>query len=268
MLAAWAFDECDATGQQRISAALFSWAFRPGLAASGWASDAYVPLAASSLLTGKAEAAGLNSLLTPSLYGGQFVGAGFVSLHGSVSPTLGPIWALLAGATQQCNLIQNSSICASFNALYGYFCTIKTFVCKIFWSIISVILCILIRGTWKAIFFVWQSGDKHVGVWLPCAPGVWRRCGWLMFTGLNSPQALGCGSFFSSLTDYWVQWQTHQLGKREQLQKRRRKSRRRDDGEAAALPVMLALPCFPSRCQSAVGNSLMCVCLLETRVKP
>lgn len=64
-------DECDATGQQRISAVLFRRAFRPGLAPCGWASDAYVPLATSGLQTGKA---GLNSLLTPSLYGASLSG--------------------------------------------------------------------------------------------------------------------------------------------------------------------------------------------------
>lgn len=60
-------DECDATHQQRTSAVLFIEAFRAGLAACGWASDAYVPLAASRLQTGKAGAAGLHSLLTPPL---------------------------------------------------------------------------------------------------------------------------------------------------------------------------------------------------------
>lgn len=67
------FDECGATGQQRTSAVLFSRAFRPGLAACGWASDAYVPLAASSLQTGKARTAGLNSMLTPPLYGASLL---------------------------------------------------------------------------------------------------------------------------------------------------------------------------------------------------
>lgn len=54
-LAARAFDECDATGQQRRSAVLFRrQPFRPGLAASGWASVAHIyPLGASSLRTGK-----------------------------------------------------------------------------------------------------------------------------------------------------------------------------------------------------------------------
>lgn len=61
------FDECDATHQQRTSAVLFMEAFRAGLAACGWASDAYMPLAAAGLQTGKAGAAGLRSLLTPPL---------------------------------------------------------------------------------------------------------------------------------------------------------------------------------------------------------
>lgn len=74
MLVAWVFDECDATGQQRTFAVLFSRAFRPGSAACGGASDAYVPLAASSLQTGKAWTAGLNSLLTPLLYGASLLG--------------------------------------------------------------------------------------------------------------------------------------------------------------------------------------------------
>lgn len=74
MLAAWVFDECDATGQQRPSAVLFSRALKPGSAACGGASDTYVPLAASSLQTGKAWTAGLNSLLTPLLYGASLVG--------------------------------------------------------------------------------------------------------------------------------------------------------------------------------------------------
>lgn len=61
------FDECDATHQQRASTVLFIEAFRAGLAACGWASDASMPLAASRLQTGKAGAAGLRSLLTPPL---------------------------------------------------------------------------------------------------------------------------------------------------------------------------------------------------------
>lgn len=63
------FDECDATRQQRPSTVLFTEAFRAGLAACGWASDASMPPAASRLQTGKAGAAGLRSLLTPPLWG-------------------------------------------------------------------------------------------------------------------------------------------------------------------------------------------------------
>lgn len=61
------FDECDATRQQRTCAILFMELFRAGLVARGWASDAYMPLAASCLQTGKSGAAGLCSLLTPPL---------------------------------------------------------------------------------------------------------------------------------------------------------------------------------------------------------
>lgn len=42
ILAAWVCDECDATGQQRTSAVLFSRAFRSGSAACGGASDTCV----------------------------------------------------------------------------------------------------------------------------------------------------------------------------------------------------------------------------------
>lgn len=63
------FDECDATRQQRTSTVLFIEAFRAGLAACGWASDASMPPAASRLQTGKAGATGLRSLLTPPLWG-------------------------------------------------------------------------------------------------------------------------------------------------------------------------------------------------------
>ena len=80
------FDECDATGQQRTSAVLFSGAFRPGSVACGGASDAYVPLAASSLQTGKARAAGLNSLLTPPLYGARLAGQALCGKFWDVSP--------------------------------------------------------------------------------------------------------------------------------------------------------------------------------------
>lgn len=55
------FDECDATRQQRACALLFIELFRGGLAARGWASDAYMPLAALCLQTGKSGAAGLRS---------------------------------------------------------------------------------------------------------------------------------------------------------------------------------------------------------------
>lgn len=55
------FDECDATRQQRTFAVPFMEAFRAGLAAIGWASDAYMPLAAWCLQTGKSGAAGLPS---------------------------------------------------------------------------------------------------------------------------------------------------------------------------------------------------------------
>lgn len=61
------FDECDATCQQRTCALLFIGLFRAGLVARGWASDAYMPLAALCLQTGKSGAAGLRSLLTPPL---------------------------------------------------------------------------------------------------------------------------------------------------------------------------------------------------------
>lgn len=62
-------DKCDATGQQRASAVLFSRTLRLGSTARGGASDAYVPLAASSQQIGKAWTAGLSSVLTPSLCG-------------------------------------------------------------------------------------------------------------------------------------------------------------------------------------------------------
>ncbi len=80
------FDECDATGQQRTSAVLFSRAFRPGSAACGGASDAYVPLAASSLQTGKARTAGLNSLLTPPLYEASLSGQALCAAFWDLQP--------------------------------------------------------------------------------------------------------------------------------------------------------------------------------------
>ncbi len=80
------FDECDATGQQRTSAVLFSRAFRPGSAARGGASDAYVLLAASSLQTGKAQTAGLNSLLTPPLYGASLARQALCSAFWDLPP--------------------------------------------------------------------------------------------------------------------------------------------------------------------------------------
>lgn len=97
------FDECDATGQQRISAVLFRRAFRPGLAPCGWASDAYVLLATSCRQTGKA---GLNSLLTPSLYGPVLLGQALCAkvclpaLQAHLSITHGLIWGNTAGPPQ------------------------------------------------------------------------------------------------------------------------------------------------------------------------
>lgn len=81
-------DEYDATGQQRNCAVLFSRAFTPGLAGSRWASDAYVPLAASCVQTGKTRAAGLNSLLTPLLFGAGLWEQAFNFSAGVHFPTL------------------------------------------------------------------------------------------------------------------------------------------------------------------------------------
>lgn len=86
MLAAWVFDECDATGQQKTSAALFSGAFRPGSAACGGASNVCVSLAVSSLQTGKAWTAGLNSLLTPPLYGARAAGPALCAAFWDLPP--------------------------------------------------------------------------------------------------------------------------------------------------------------------------------------
>lgn len=81
-------DEYDATGQQRNCAVLFSRAFMPGLASCGWASDAYVPLAASCVQTGKTRVAGLNSLLTPLLFGAGLWEQAFNFNAGVHFPTL------------------------------------------------------------------------------------------------------------------------------------------------------------------------------------
>lgn len=94
------FDECDATGQQRLSAVLFSGAFRPGLAASAWASDAYVPLAASSLRNRKGANGWPQLSADSSIVWGQLVGAGFVE-RGSPSPPSRVIWVLQAAAFGQ-----------------------------------------------------------------------------------------------------------------------------------------------------------------------
>lgn len=108
MLAAWVFDECDATGQQRTSAVLFSRAFRPGSAACGGASDAYMPLAASSLQTGKARTAGLNSLLTPPLYGASLVEPALCDAFWDLPPHPPASSEYHRQATQRCHLSSNS----------------------------------------------------------------------------------------------------------------------------------------------------------------
>lgn len=88
------FDECDATHQQRTSTVLFIEAFRAGLAACGWASDAFMPLAALRLQTGKAGAAGLRSLLTPPLWGP--VSQSRLCLPEPASPPCGLFWVMQA----------------------------------------------------------------------------------------------------------------------------------------------------------------------------
>lgn len=68
--------------------------------------------------------------------------------------------------------------------------------------------------------------------------------------------------FFSSLPDYWVQWQTDQLGKGKQLWKGRRDHRVKKKG--GVQPVMpLALPCFLYRWHSAERWSNVPLCSQE-----
>lgn len=104
--------------------------------------------------------------------------------------------------------------------------------------------------------FVWHYRE-WLCVCITCSPGAWWHCGWLMCTSLSPYGQLIVALFlFASLPDYWMQWQTGQLCKRKQFWEGRR-----DEEEVVALPIMLlALPCFLSMCQSAMGNILMCVC--------
>lgn len=208
VLTAWVFDECDATGQQRISAVLFSRAFSPGLAASAWASDCIC--ASGCLISANRKGANGWPQLSAdsSIVWGQLVGAAFVCLglpphppgsseyyrrlllgNTAVPPQLGPVLTfpylklLAALDSWSCMFLGKKHILR--------ICILNTnyLSCCEFWSELHDnygLLCLTLQGLVVLVLTL-----------LPCMVTVWLA----NVQKPNSLEATDCGSvsFFLSL---------------------------------------------------------------------
>lgn len=207
-------DECDATGQQRTTAVLFSGAFRLGSAAYGW--GLWCICACGCLIS--ANRKGLNNW--PQFSADSFIVWGQLSVASFVSVSLESI-----SPHSRLMSVTDSFIWAAFSFLGDFFFFLLLVLQGV---VLSLHVCLCKR------------------VCLPYSLGAHWHCGWLMWIGF-----IPCGHLImGSISLFLSPWLTGAVtngpaGRREAALGGEERCRRVKKRNAAVLPIMpLALSCF------------------------